>query len=417
MKKLSKLLACLGAALFFYPSNVISQLAAGDMVVLGINAISDKITFATLVDIPAGTTIKITDNGWNGSANALTTFTNGDGVVTWTTPSVVTAGSIFTVTLGGTVTANNNLTNVTTGQDITSQASFTGYLTAADPILINGEQVFIYQGTDSNPFFIFGLNASRNLNLNSDFWQTQIAAVGPDSMLPDGSGSQNALVNGMNAVGILTNPTNTTNTGTQQFDNVYYNGPVEPANKAVWLARIVNRNYWTGDDAGTGITSVGTTLGTSAIALPVTFGTVSASVSAGVCIVSWQTLAETGNDHFEVQASEDGKTFTTVYTVASKAPNGNSDSPIDYSLSFSLAAITALSGLGLLALLALTVPRKRNKWVSFTALLAMGIVVWSSCTKTGIAANEGVGKIYVRIAQVDKDGTKSYSKVVLVNNR
>ncbi|MGC4231461.1 MAG: hypothetical protein QM594_00485 [Niabella sp.] len=417
MKKLCKLLACLGAALFFYPLNVISQLAAGDMVVLGINAISDKITFATLVDIPAGTTIKITDNGWNGSTNAFTTFTNGDGVVTWTTPSVVTAGSIFTVTLGGTVTANNNLTNVTTGQNITSQASFTGYASASNTILLNGEQVFIYQGADNNPFFIFGLNASRNVNLNSDFWQTQIDAVGPDSMLPDGSGSQNALVNGVNAVGILTNPTNTTNTGTQQFDNVYYNGPVEPANKAVWLARIVNRNYWTGDDAGTGITSVGTTLGTSAIALPVTFGTVSASVSAGVCIVSWQTLSETNNDHFEVQVSEDGKIFTTVYTLASKARNGNSDSLLNYSVSFELGTSVALSGLGLLSLLALAVPGKRRKWISLAVSLAIGIAVWSSCTKADIAIGDGVERIYVRIAQADKDGTKSYSKAVVVNNR
>lgn len=150
--------------------------------------------------------------------------------------------------------------------------------------------------------------------------------------------------------------------------------------------------------------------------LPVTFGSITASFSGDKLNISWQTLSETNNDHFEVQASGDGKNFTTVYTVASKAPNGNSDSPINYSLSFSLAAITALSGLGLLSLLALAMPGKRNKWMGFAASLAIGIVVWSGCTKADTALSAGLEKIYVRIAQVDTDGTKSYSKILVVNN-
>ncbi len=151
--------------------------------------------------------------------------------------------------------------------------------------------------------------------------------------------------------------------------------------------------------------------------LPVTFGSITASLSGDKLNISWQTLSETNNDHFEVQVSKDGKTFTTVYTLASKAPNGNSDSLLKYSVSFGLGTSAALSGLGLLSLLALAVPGKRRKWISLAASLAIGIAVWSSCTKADTAIGDGVEKIYVRIAQVDKDGTKSYSKAVVVNNR
>ncbi|HMR84567.1 MAG TPA: hypothetical protein PKE30_15595, partial [Niabella sp.] len=151
--------------------------------------------------------------------------------------------------------------------------------------------------------------------------------------------------------------------------------------------------------------------------LPVTFGSITASLSGDKLNISWQTLSETNNNHFEVQVSEDGKIFTTVYTLASKARNGNSDSLLNYSVSFELGASVALSGLGLLSLLALAVPGKRRKWISLAVSLAIGIAVWSSCTKADIAIGEGVERIYVRIAQVDKDGTKSYSKAVVVNNR
>ncbi|MCH5598773.1 hypothetical protein [Niabella ginsengisoli] len=55
-----------------------AQPSAGDMVVLGIDAINDKVTFATLVNIPAGTEIKITDRGWDNATNAFTTPMTGE---------------------------------------------------------------------------------------------------------------------------------------------------------------------------------------------------------------------------------------------------------------------------------------------------------------------------------------------------
>ncbi|MCH5598774.1 hypothetical protein [Niabella ginsengisoli] len=279
--------------------------------------------------------------------------------MTWTPTTNIDAGDIFSLVLGG---ADNspatNLTNVTTNANLTSEAVFSGY-SANDAILISGDQVFIYRGSDTNPYFIFGLNASGNTNLDANYWQTSITQILINSTLPNGVGSQNSLTAGVNAVGVLTNPGGAT-PAQQQFDNVFYNGPIGSGDRDGWLARIVNNENWDGDDSGMGITSVGTTLGTSVIALPVVFNTIEAKWSDNNCILSWQTLSETNNDYFEVQASTDGREFTTVATVKSQAVNGNSDIPLQYHITIDMAGSIALSGLGILSFLVVTAGKKEN---------------------------------------------------------
>src|SRR5581483_12296568 len=58
-------------------------LNAGDLAVTGWNALTNKVAFVTLVDIPAGTSLVITDRGWSQS-NAFTSSGTGDTQVTWT---------------------------------------------------------------------------------------------------------------------------------------------------------------------------------------------------------------------------------------------------------------------------------------------------------------------------------------------
>jgi gliding motility-associated-like protein len=236
-------------------------LNAGDMVVLGIDAVNDRVTFATMVDIPTGTVIKITDKGWDQATNAFTTSSTGDGIVTWTPTSSISAGTVLTLTLGGSDNSPaNSLINITAGSaNLTNEINITTY-TVTDAITIGGEQLFIYQGDDNNPYFIFGLNASRNTNLDASFWQTTITAALTESMLPNGNGSQNALTNGVNALGILTNPSGA-NAAAQQFDNVAYTGPITATDKNGWLTRITDKNNWDGDDTGVMVPSVGITSG------------------------------------------------------------------------------------------------------------------------------------------------------------
>ncbi|MBS3670294.1 DUF4347 domain-containing protein, partial [Vreelandella boliviensis] len=222
------------------------MLNTGDMAVLGWNALNDTITFTTLVDLPAGTVIKFTDKGWDQSTNAFTTTSTGDGVITWTVGSPINAGSVFELFMGGSdevTTLINKTANVDLTADIVSSS-----FTVTDPMNLAGDSVFIYQGDDSNPFFIFGMNNSGG-TVDSTNWNTSIVATLRDSMLPNSTGSQNTLTNGANAIGLPG--------GASQLDNVQYTGPTGIADKATWLARIADVGNWTGDNTGTVSTSAG----------------------------------------------------------------------------------------------------------------------------------------------------------------
>lgn len=66
-------------------------------------------------------------------------------------------------------------------------------------------------------------------------------------------------------------------------------------------------------------------------ALSVDFGNISASVKNGQLQVNWQTLAETNNKEFIVEASADGKFFKKIGTTPSLAKEGNSTIVINVS--------------------------------------------------------------------------------------
>ncbi|WP_156420244.1 DUF4347 domain-containing protein, partial [Rheinheimera sp. EpRS3] len=258
-----------------YP-HLLNTINAGDMVVLGWNWNTDTITFASLVNIPAGTVIKITDKGWDQATNAFTTPSTGDGIVTWTTSSPVNSGDIFQLFLEGSDgPPTATLNNVTTSTDLTGDISTNGF-TVTDPMNTVGDSIFIYQDADNNPYFIFGMNNSAG-TVDASNWNTSVAITLRDSMLPNGSGSQNALTNGTNAIGLPG--------GASQQDNVQYTGPTTSADKATWLNRVANASNWTGDNTGATTTSVGTA-GGSFIALPpppptVTDGNISISGATG----------------------------------------------------------------------------------------------------------------------------------------
>lgn len=227
----------------------------GDLAVIGWNALSNEVYFATLVDIPAGTVIKITDRGWDPATNSFSTGTasmTADGFITWTLSGNLSEGTVLKFFWGGTVTGESNVTtlfNLTTGDNLTGDIVVDGH-TIADPLLATGDQVFIYQGTENNPFFIFGLNNSAGPvdadNWNNNYEVSQTFLVARDSYLPNGTGSQNALTNGVNAIGL---PGGTIDGVQIQKDNVQYIGPTTTADRNTWLARITDIANWGGSDA------------------------------------------------------------------------------------------------------------------------------------------------------------------------
>ncbi|WP_158559224.1 Ig-like domain-containing protein [Deminuibacter soli] len=244
MKKIV-LLACWLCA--FTAATYAHTLNAGDVVVYSWNSFTDEIKLTNLVDIPAGTVLKITDRGWDNTNHAFTTLTTGDGTVTWTVGSFIPKGSLFTLKLGGS-DEPTTLANTTTTTDLTANISTTAY-SIGDPMTIAGDGIFIYQDADNLPYFIFGYNNSSGTNVDANGWNTSIGVTLRDSQLPDGNGgSQNALTNGTNAVAMPGSAS--------QQDNTQYTGPTTSADAATWLARITTQSNWTGTMSATNNTSI-----------------------------------------------------------------------------------------------------------------------------------------------------------------
>lgn len=150
--------------------------------------------------------------------------------------------------------------------------------------------------------------------------------------------------------------------------------------------------------------------------LAVNFGNITAVVNAdGLLTVNWETISEENNDHFDIEASLDGKKFKKIASIKSQVINGNSDKPLTYTISTSLADAAALMGVSLLGLSLLGVGFNRKKSVTmlFASVLAISLTLTFACKKSDYAETKQ-GKMFIRIAQVDIDGTISYSKPVSV---
>lgn len=149
-----------------------------------------------------------------------------------------------------------------------------------------------------------------------------------------------------------------------------------------------------------------------AAVLPVTFGSVNAAIKNNSLSVNWTTRKETANDHFEIEASTDGEQFTQLGTVASKAAQGNSDVLLSYE--FTTTATLPVAAISLAGLAFLPFWGLRRKKAGLVGLaIAIAAIIITGCSKQAdaVATNQNY---YIRIAQVDKDGTKTYSKVVQV---
>lgn len=308
---LKKLTVLFFASVLLSFSGVRAQiLNPGDMAVIGWNALTDKVHLVALVDIDAGMQIKITDRGWNGSqgTNAFTTLVTGDGVVTWTVSGAVTTGTVLELFLGGS-DAPTTLTNLTTSADLSADITISTY-TVADPIIISGDQVFIYQGMDNNPRFIFGLNNSSG-TVDTNNWNTVIGATLRDSYLPNGIGSQNALTNGVNAIGLWG--------GVNQQDNVQYTGPMTQASRGAWLGRIADISNWAGsngDDITNPVTSAPIPLVKVVTELPVRLVSFSGSREAENSVgLHWEVAEQQDIASYIVESSSDGLAFEEVGTV------------------------------------------------------------------------------------------------------
>lgn len=177
------------------------------------NDAPDGISFVNWEPIPVDAELSFTDNAWTGSALA----TN-ENTMVWknTTGNIIPVGTVIYIDAA------------TSSTDL---GSATGALTG---LSTSGENIFIYEGSAANPFFVYGLS-----NLN---WLTTGTVNTNNSYLPTALD----VVNG--------------NIVTGDFDNVEYSGALAPKDeKSSFLAYkllVNNPANWTKSNAYFALNSV-----------------------------------------------------------------------------------------------------------------------------------------------------------------
>lgn len=218
MKRLGYFLLILVSCHTIGPSASGDLLTPGDIAIIGINSAStsdptDDFAWFPLVNLPAGKEIFFTDNGWKSN----NTFLGGEGAIKFTTPiGGISAGTIQLADLSAGLPLNYSAVN-----DVIVGNSF--------ELSLNGDQLFVFDGSISSPNFIFAVQT------NSTVFQDD-ATNGNISAVPQGlSTLQNTAV----AVGANAGPTD-------EFDNARYKGSVVSGDKVTLLAEIADRTNWEG---------------------------------------------------------------------------------------------------------------------------------------------------------------------------
>lgn len=152
------------------------------------------------------------------------------------------------------------------------------------------------------------------------------------------------------------------------------------------------------------------------ITLPVRFGGISAVLKGDLLTVLFSTLAEENCDHFDIQISGDGKHFVTIGTLQSKTLDGNSSNLLNYNLETKVSSTYILMGLpAILSALLLSLMGRRKRFKLMLLMSVFLCITHFSCNKKSSDVLQGTSsKLFVRIAQTDKDGTVQYSKVIQV---
>lgn len=150
--------------------------------------------------------------------------------------------------------------------------------------------------------------------------------------------------------------------------------------------------------------------------LPVLFGEINAAINNNELALSWSTLSETNNDHFDIEISKNGTDFKKLGTVTSKALNGNSGEVLNYQFSSPLSNAASLLGISFLSLafIVLLFNRKNKVLLVLMIVVAAGFGVGSCSRSTDQIDMANNSKLFVRIVQVNKDGTSKSSKVITV---
>ena len=183
-----------------------ATLTAGDLMIVTVNSDTNGtgkgFDAVPLVDLDAGTVIYFTDNGWSNGV-----WRSGEGIVTYTAPGAVTAGTVLSYR---SATANG----------FTANASFN--------LSTGGDTILAYQGSTNSPTFLCGIGWAI-----ATPWIESGALSANNSMVPAGLSAGTYTI---------------VSCGT--MDNYQYNAANgtsgSPGSLLQWVA---NAGNWTADDA------------------------------------------------------------------------------------------------------------------------------------------------------------------------
>lgn len=131
--------------------------------------------------------------------------------------------------------------------------------------------------------------------------------------------------------------------------------------------------------------------------------------------VEWKIPAEKNVKQYNIEVSKDGTTFTKAGTVLSKAREGDSTSPLTYTITSSATGLLAGAGLVLLPFLGFFARAiRRNRIVYIPAIALVSIVALVGCQKSSMDKTAETDILYLRVAQVDYSNNARYSFVVKV---
>jgi Secretion system C-terminal sorting domain len=263
-------------------SNAQTALNAGDIAFLGIGTDTpDKYAFILLKAVDPGTSISFTDNTW---LNGTTLATN-ENTSTWTTSTSLPIGTVIVISDGPVVTGGGSATGNLAG------------------LSSDGDQILAYQGASTAPSFIAAISSE---SFASTCNTTTGGALNNLSCLP------NPLVDGVDAISVTTSTT--------EVDNAYYNGSTM-GTVAEILAAINNRSNWVTSETVQTFPSWSFSLPIELFKFRVQIGLNNST------LLSFTTATEKNNDHFAIERSSDGRTFTQIGEVKGA---GTSVTPQDY---------------------------------------------------------------------------------------
>ena len=217
-------------------------LSAGDIAVVRMNQSGvDGFSIVTLVPLPSGTSMYITEQGWRGSTYKW--VDNTETHVQFTTNQAYAAGTVFHFD-------EETVSSLSVRVNNSSTVSYT--IPASGFNYAGGDQVIVYQGSLASPNFITGFTNDNGGSLTTygfgndavTKWATE-ADVGDISRLDGAQTSRipTGLTNGTNAISMYWQ-------GELESSNNRYNG-VLTGTKAELMAAINDRSKWIAD-ASTG---------------------------------------------------------------------------------------------------------------------------------------------------------------------